>query len=102
VNQGFNSSGGGKLGPGVYVTPHVEYAELYSGSIPVTTKQGPKKYKCIFQLAVKPGGITKKGYPIQKFFPAKWHANYSNEDSEWLVPDPKHVRPYGILVKEVL
>lgn len=95
VTGGFNPSLAGKLGPGIYVSPHVEYADIFASQINVTTTQGPKKYRCIFQLAVRPGSFTIEGYP------GCMHANYGNENSEWLVPNPADVRPYGILCKSV-
>jgi len=83
------------MGPGIYVSPHVEHAETYSYKLTIPTTQGNKNYKCIFQLCVNPGSISKEGYPLKK------HPNYGNENSEWLIIDKKDVRPYGILVKEV-
>jgi len=100
---GFTPSVAGTLGPGIYVSPHVEYAEIFASQKPikVTTTAGPKKYICVFQLAVRPGSIDQTGSPIQTLYPAKAHANYGSEDSEWLILDSADVRPYGILCKEV-
>jgi len=95
VNNGFTPSTSGKLGPGIYVSPHVEYAERYSKALRIVTTQGNKQYKCIFQLCVAPGSIVREGYP------GRLHANYGTENSEWVIQDSNSVRPYGILVKEV-
>jgi hypothetical protein len=101
-NNGFKISPFGTMGPGVYVSPHVEVAELYSKKISVNTDEGVKTYMCVFQLAVKPGSFSENN-PTKIAYPDIYKDNpdYGDECSEWLVEDPQNVRPYAILCKEI-
>jgi hypothetical protein len=70
---------------GVYCSPNPRFPEDgYTGVVSLDTQQGLKRFKCMLQVAVNPAGV--------KFT--------SNKDI-WVVPDPKDIRPYGILIKEV-
>ncbi|CAK0903054.1 unnamed protein product [Prorocentrum cordatum] len=90
VDGGFRASAGGKLGAGVYVTPKSQYSEAhYCAKIQLQTTSGPKAFSYMLQVAVRPGSIINEGYP-----------DGSGINQEWTV-DPKDVRPYGLLVKEV-
>jgi hypothetical protein len=97
VGSGFRPSVRGKLGPGVYVTPHVEYAgDNYTATHAVRFSDGmTRTYRCVVMCAVRPGSIVREGIPglPQSEFPG--------ENSEWVVCDAAAVRPYGILVKEI-
>jgi hypothetical protein len=95
-------STGGKLGKGVYTTPHIEYAASYAQAY----EANDRKFIFIFQCAVKPGEIQQVGfagtgtftsYPgLEKIFGKR----YGDTESEWTVPS-NHVRPYGIIIGEV-
>jgi hypothetical protein len=105
ANEGLKPSKFGLLGPGVYVSPHVEIAESFSKPIKVVVqeengKEINKFYICVFQLAVRPGSITKEDNPTRVINPELWHQYYGDENSEWVIKDPKNVRPYAILWKE--
>ena len=98
VDNGFNPSSGGKLGAGVYVSPFVEYCNGgYQGCITIPMDNGTeKRVSCVFQCAVK--SVQRSGYPMAT---AAQHGYDPAEHAEWLVTNPSHVRPYGILLKEV-
>lgn len=89
ADEGFKASTGGKLGPGVYVSPFLAYACGYSrGGISVETTSGKKRFDIVLQLAVRPNSVMREGYP-----------NQDGENQEWTA-NPKDVRPYGLLIKE--
>lgn len=87
--SGFKPSASGTFGPGVYVSPFVEYAESYAQTLAVDLTSGTKQFKVVLQVAVKPDSIMKEGRP-----------GSSGENQEWTVP-PEHVRPYGLLLKSI-
>eukprot|EP01094_Clydonella_sp_ATCC50884_P004635 TRINITY_DN13671_c0_g1_i1.p1 TRINITY_DN13671_c0_g1~~TRINITY_DN13671_c0_g1_i1.p1 ORF type:complete len:735 (+),score=211.64 TRINITY_DN13671_c0_g1_i1:149-2206(+) len=105
---GFIPSGGGKLGAGVYLSPYFEYAAIRYGSAKstVTLSDGSvRTYVVVLQCCVDPAGITRTGYPSSQFaagtFGSPSYLEYSNNDDlEWLVPNPAHVRPYKVCVAE--
>jgi len=105
AEEGFQVSLTGVLGSGVYVSPHVEIAESFSKPIKIVVEEDgkviSKEYICVFQLAVRPGSITDEANPTKTTFPQLWHQYYGDENSEWVISDPKDVRPYAILWKEV-
>ena len=96
VREGFLPSWRGKLGAGVYVSPHHEYADTgYGGRHVVRFRDGvERQYRCIIMCAVRPDAIARQGQ--------KRSRRYRGEGSEWVISDPAAVRAYGILVKEVL
>ena len=97
AGQGISPSINGKLGPGVYVSPHVDYADLYGGRHEVHFNDGTTRaYRCVFMCAVRPGAVVREGYAR-----AAGHA-YAGENAEWTVAGAVDVRPYGILVKEAV
>jgi hypothetical protein len=73
-------------GEGVYCSPNPDFPEQdgYVDTVSFDTKQGTKKYKCMLQVAVNPDGVK-----------------FTEDENIWVVPDPKDIRPYGILIKEV-
>jgi hypothetical protein len=72
-------------GPGVYCSPNPEFIEdHYAGSVEIDTQQGRKRYKCMLQVAVNPHGVF-----------------ITNHKDIWVASEPEHIRPYGILIKEV-
>ena len=99
VDNGFKSSIGGKLGAGVYVSPFVEYCNGdYRGCITIPIEGGTEKtVSCVFQCAVK--SVKSSGFPMAAA--GVQHGYDPAEHAEWLVENPSHVRPYGILLKEV-
>lgn len=99
----MRESGSGKLGSGVYVTPHLEYAaKSYSGIASV----GNKKFVMVFQCAVQPGTMIAEGYPgaekyqneplLKSIFNDR---GYGQQNSEWTFAS-ENVRPYGILLAD--
>lgn len=71
-------------GAGVYCSPNPSFPESgYTSEIPLNTKTGKKTFKCMLQVAVNPDGVKIATNDI------------------WVVPDPKDIRPYGILIKEI-
>ena len=95
ATQGLRPSSFGNLGPGVYVTPHVDYADWYGGEHEVLFDDGSTRaFRCVFMCAVRPGAVAREGFPEPD-----GHA-YAGENSEWTVLTAADVRPYGILVKE--
>jgi hypothetical protein len=69
---------------GVYCSPILRTAEefTYSG-FPVPLADGTtRRFLLVFQCAVKPGGVR-----------------ICSDGNTWVVPDPAHIRPYGILLK---
>ena len=90
VSNGFRQSKGGSFGPGVYVTPFVEYSESgYAGKVTVETTQGQQNFKFLLQVAVEPNGIITEGRPKP-----------NGENQEWILQEGS-VRPYGLLIKKV-
>lgn len=83
-NTGFRTARVAVHGPGVYCSPNPTFPEnSYVGTVPIKTQNGEKNFKCMLQVAVNPDGV-----------------NIATSDI-WVVPDPKDIRPYGILIKEV-
>jgi hypothetical protein len=109
IVQGAHTSGvmrqsaSGKLGPGVYVSPHLEYvAKSYTG----IAKVDNKNIVMVFQCAVKPGEILREGYPgIDRYQDKPLLANifrerrYGHDNSEWTFTSD-NVRPYGVLLAD--
>lgn len=106
------ASTGGKLGKGVYVTPHLEYCMAgYCGIAELGTGDHARRVAIIFQCAVRPGKRLRSGYPgVNKDYkklagseskPDQLRANfrerYGEAHSEWTF-DEADVRPYGILL----
>lgn len=72
-------------GPGVYCSPIPKFIENnYAGSVEIDTKKGRKKYICMLQVAVNPRGVL-----------------FTNRKDIWVASEPEHIRPYGILIKEI-
>ncbi|CAF1027864.1 unnamed protein product [Didymodactylos carnosus] len=72
------------FGEGVYCSPNPKFLEnRYVGTVPLDTRQGKKNFKCMLQVAVNPDGVN------------------CVKDDTWVVANPKDIRPYGILIKEV-
>ncbi|CAF3849445.1 unnamed protein product [Rotaria sp. Silwood1] len=81
---GFRPARAAAFGPGVYCSPNPKFPEVgYVRPVPLDTQQGEKSFICMLQVAVNPDGVQ---------FPT---------NDIWVVPDPKDIRPYGILIKEV-
>ncbi|CAF2088620.1 unnamed protein product, partial [Rotaria magnacalcarata] len=82
--NGFRTARNAAYGPGVYCSPNPCWlgSSPYVGAVEIETKQGKKKFKCMFQLAVNPDGLK-----------------CATEDI-WVVPKPQDIRPYGILIEE--
>ena len=86
VQTAFRPARIAAYGPGVYCSPDPTFPEKgYVGAVSLNTKQGPKIFKCMLQVAVNPDGI--KGEP-------------NTPSTIWVVPNPQDIRPYGILIKE--
>jgi hypothetical protein len=81
---GFRTARVAAYGAGVYCSPNPAWLgdSGFVGAVQLDTKQGKKSFKCMFQVAVNPASV-----------------NCNNGDI-WVVPDPKDIRPYGILIKE--
>jgi hypothetical protein len=70
----LKASTGGCYGPGVYISPSVDYAWDYSGQF--------EGHDIILFVRVRPGSFT-----------------IHNNEKEWLVKDTRDVRLVGILFK---
>ena len=79
--DGFEPSSKGTYGPGVYCSPLIDLAKQYAFRFEVPTEDGFVLVNVVVQAAVKPGCMEEHG-------------------SEWLVKDPNHIRPYGLLIRE--
>jgi hypothetical protein len=118
-----------KLGPGVYVSPHLEYALCYSAGAEIKMPDGtPRRYQVVFQCAAKPGERLRSGYSweigpnsrmsgsklrehCRKRYPAREDKSRRKDDdsgetgdshpsdSEWTFKS-QHVRPYGVLLAD--
>lgn len=94
ADGGFNPSNGGKLGPGVYVSPHASYAERYTTTVNIKFKDGTiSRFRVLIMCAVRPGSITREGYKLT--------AEFADENSEWVIASAADVRPYGILFRKM-
>ena len=83
--SGFREARVNVHGAGVYCSPDPTFpVKNYVGTVQLQTKQGSKKFMCMLQVAVNPDGV--KLTPAPKI---------------WVVPDPKDIRTYGILIREV-
>jgi len=88
VDTGFEPSKSGKIGPGVYVSPFIDYVQGYGGKVHVDTTNGCKQFLFALQVAVEPGSIMREDYP-----------RGGGDNQEWTAP-PNSVRPYGLLIKD--
>jgi hypothetical protein len=92
----------GKMGKGVYVTPHIEYAACYAQPF----ESNNRKFIFIFQCAVKPREILSEGYPGSHDFggfpglKGIFKSRYGQTNSEWTYAS-NNVRPYGIIIGDV-
>jgi len=81
--NGVAMGNGRAHGDGIYVTPSVEHAALYSPTAPVMTDEGSFKVKIVFQARVDPTQISEHTAKV------------------WTLPAPDNIRLYGVLVKNV-
>lgn len=82
-NQAYemcDAIGGGKVGKGIYSTPHIKEAEVYAGQFEI----GPKMFKMGFMCRVNPSMTMK---PIS-------NPNY------WITKNTESIRPYKLIIKE--
>jgi len=106
--KAFRPSSGGKLGPGVYVSPHLEYCTFrYSQVVTLKHSSGKdaRRIVVIFQCAVNPSGLLKEGWPMGSGTGSKKlddyvKTRYKGQNSEWTFKS-EDVRPYGILMCNV-
>eukprot|EP01083_Nonionella_stella_P175646 612290_1 len=94
----FRSGANNVYGKGIYCSPDVSvaagYCESRKGIIKLQTKQGPKEFYFVFQVAVNPDTMNNPDY-IDNFNPACESCKY------WIAPTGADIRPYGILIKEI-
>ena len=84
--KGFREARIAAYGSGVYCSPSPTFVEdLYAATVQTDTKQRKKTYKCMLQVATNPDG------PM--------HENGAK--NIWVIPNPKDIRAYGILIKEI-
>uniref|UniRef100_A0A0G4F795 PARP catalytic domain-containing protein n=1 Tax=Chromera velia CCMP2878 TaxID=1169474 RepID=A0A0G4F795_9ALVE len=85
VRDGFLPSRTGRHGPGVYCSPDTRVVQPhYAARQTLQTIRGAKTFEWMFQLAVKPDPATQTGTP-----------------NIWRVRDPRDIRAYGLLMREV-
>ena len=84
-HSGFRKARNHAYGEGVYCSPNPKFPEdnRYTRAVSINTDGGSKSYKCMLQVAVNPDGVKIGTQDI------------------WVVADPKDIRPYGILIKQV-
>ena len=84
-STGKNGSGA-RYGQGVYCTPDPAWLSKKSyvrkTKTQISTVQGTKSFESMIMGAVKPGCLHDHG-------------------SIWVVPNKEHIRPYGVLIREV-
>jgi len=81
---GFREARVAVHGAGIYCSPDPTFPENgYVGTVTMNTKQGPKSFMCMLQVAVNPDGVKIATNEI------------------WVALEPKDIRTYGILIKEV-
>jgi hypothetical protein len=106
--DGALRTGEGKMGEGVYVTPHIEYAAMnYARVAKIGRFDEPRRLSIVFMCAVKPAEMLDEDYPMSDEFFAEGQrrlkedilARYGAENSEWLF-EAHHVRPYRILLAD--
>ena len=78
--EGYRVGPRGAFGKGVYSSPSIEVAALYSMEF---SYEG-EIYKGVFQNRVNPDGVQ-----------------IVNDGIYWLCPDPVNIRPYALCVKKV-
>jgi len=90
-----------KVGRGVYCTPNLQVVECYSNGEEQhkpAVKLGGHTLFFAFQCRVRPGAIRR---PIRSFAPNNDEEQMGIDGVfEWVINDPKDIRPYGILVRE--
>ena len=86
VENGLKPGIHNAFGKGIYCTPEISTAEIYSSTF--TSDTTKKQYKIVFQNRVNPKAIVYCG------------AKGGPEDY-WYVEDEKDIRPYGICIKEI-
>eukprot|EP00111_Clytia_hemisphaerica_P007324 TCONS_00021315-protein len=100
---GFRASKVGYYGAGVYVSPLIEFASAYARPLVSTNDL---TMVIVLQVRVKPGSY-KKDHIVEKVCPKNWcdppcikqFKFFKGSALEWIVSDPKNVRPYSICVK---
>ena len=73
-----------EVGRGVYVTPHIRTAEMYTRVTNLSHNGEQKNVRIILQCRVRPSAIRKT----------------TDSRGYWVINDPADVRPYGVLMKE--
>ncbi|CAF1101778.1 unnamed protein product [Adineta steineri] len=82
--NGFRKARVAVHGDGIYCSPNPTFPENgYVSTVKMNTKQGEKSFKCMLQVAVNPDGVKIATNDI------------------WVAQEPKDIRTYGILIKEV-
>ena len=115
----FHPSRQGKIGPGIYLSPHIEYAlHGYSKTVKCTEAGVEREYAVVLQCAVRPQttffekeqdkATAEKpfgtGYCNTRSCNTGLHGEgkrYHGEDCEWVVWKAADVRAYGILLLDV-
>ncbi|ELP88811.1 hypothetical protein EIN_103140 [Entamoeba invadens IP1] len=82
--NGFKVGTRNLYGRGVYCSPDVQAAAIYSTK---KTDSNSRKYKIVFQNRVKTSSI-------------KLASDNGGPSNYWYIEDPRDIRPYGILVLE--
>lgn len=112
LDQSKQAANGGRAHQknAVYVSPDVDYAELYAGKFDIQMKGGAQKqtFETVFMFAVNPNkSFEEHAQTISgplKNGPGKGKScaeYYKNEKVEWLIQDPStdNLRPYGLLFR---
>mmetsp|Transcript_12565 Transcript_12565/g.11174 ORF Transcript_12565/g.11174 Transcript_12565/m.11174 type:complete len:583 (+) Transcript_12565:295-2043(+) len=95
IQSGFRVGRNNAYGVGIYCTPDINMAAAYCRQrIKLQTKNGPKEFYYVLQVAVNPATVNNPAL-IPNF-------NASCENAKlWIAPSGADIRPYGILIKEV-
>lgn len=81
---GFRPARVTAYGGGVYCSPNPKFPDEqgFVRPVKIKTKRGIVDVRCMLQVAVNPDGVKEGTSDI------------------WVVPEPRNIRPYGMLVKE--
>jgi hypothetical protein len=106
TKNSLHPGAGNSYGYGIYCSPDPTAAESYTDVLDLQTNTGTRKYKCMLVCRVNVSSVhycTTSPCPHDRdptytvhitTFPKYWFVNCQNQGYQ-------HIRPYGILVKEV-